>query len=117
MAKNVALAAYKAGVKAKSKSGSRGRGGTKIPLGIVLGFVPLVGRGIQLFQAGGFQTLAANLPSSIIPYDFATRRISFANLGTGLWPIIAGLAVHRFIGGGLGVNRALAASRIPWIRI
>jgi hypothetical protein len=87
-----------------------------LPMAVILGFVPLVTRGVQLVQAGGVTGLQA-LPSSLIPYDFQARKVTFANLGSGLYPIIAGLAVHKFVGGMLGVNRALAASRIPWIRI
>jgi len=97
-------------------SRSRGRSKLTLPMAVILGFVPLTTRGIQLVQAGGLAGLQA-LPSSLIPYDFQARRITFSNLGTGLYPILAGLAVHKFVGGMLGVNRALASSRIPFIRL
>lgn len=99
-----------------AKTSRRRNGGIRIPVAVALGFVPLVSRGIALYQAQGFQGLQ-HLPSSLVPYDMVNRRVSFANLGTGLYPIIAGLLVHKFIGGGLGVNRALAAARIPWLRV
>lgn len=117
MAKNTALAAYQAGLRERAggkKKHSRGR--LTIPLAIALGFVPLGARAVALVQGGGVPALA-NLPASIIPYNFATRKIDFSQLGTGLWPILAGLFIHRFVGGGLGVNRALAAARVPWIRL
>jgi len=87
-----------------------------LPIAVILGFVPLVSQGVSLVRSGGFEALSL-LPSALIPFNFQTRRIDSSGLSQGLYPILAGLAVHKFIGGGLGVNRALAAARIPWIRI
>jgi hypothetical protein len=87
-----------------------------LPLAVTLGFVPLGTRAVQLVQANGIAGLQA-LPASLIPYNFATRKIDFSQLGTGLYPILAGLVVHKVVGGMMGVNRQLAAARIPWIRI
>ena len=32
-------------------------------------------------------------------------------------PMIAGVLVHKFIGGSLGVNRMLAKSKVPYVRV
>ena len=101
---------------ATKKKIARRRSGFNLPMAIVLGFVPLGARAVALVQANGVAGLQA-LPSSLIPYDFTTRRISFANLGSGLYPILAGIITHKVVGSLLGVNRMLAASRIPLIRI
>lgn len=99
-----------------TRNGGRRRSGMTLPLAVVLGFVPLGARAVGLVQAGGVAGLQA-LPSSLIPYDFASRRITFANLGTGLYPILAGVITHKVVGSWFGVNRMLAASRIPFLRI
>jgi len=93
----------------------RRTGKMTLPVSVLLGFMPLVTRGVQLYQVGGIQALP-QLSSSLVPYDFQTRRVSFANLGSGLYPIIAGLVVHK-LAGALGINRALSAARIPFIRL
>ena len=100
----------------KAKSAGRRRGGMNLPLAVILGFVPLGARAVGLVQANGIAGLQM-LPSSLIPYDFVSRRITFANLGSGLWPILAGVFTHKVVGSWLGVNRMLAGSRIPFIRI
>ncbi len=35
----------------------------------------------------------------------------------GLLPLAAGMLVHKFVGGALGANRALAQAGVPFIRI
>ena len=114
---NVALSAYKSGVNAASRGKTKHRRGkTTIPLAVVAGFVPLGATAIGLVQSNGIQGLAA-LPSYLIPYDFVNHRFTMENTYKGLGPILGGIAVHKFIGGKLGVNRALASARIPWLRL
>jgi hypothetical protein len=55
--------------------------------------------------------------SSLVPWNPNSGKIQFNNLGYGLLPIVAGIFVHKIIGGGLGINRVLSSSGIPWIRI
>jgi hypothetical protein len=98
------------------------RGGTTrktkmtFPLAVALGFVPLLARGVNDFRAGGVAGLS-NTVSAIVPYDVNAKKISFANLSSGLYPIIAGFLLHKIVGGGLGLNRALARMGIPMLRI
>lgn len=89
---------------------------TTIPLAVCLGFTPLVAKGVMDFRAGGFAGLA-NTVSAIVPYNVASKKLDMSNLNWGLWPILAGFAVHKFIGGTLGVNRAIARMGIPLIRL
>lgn len=87
-----------------------------LPLAVILGFMPLVAKGVSDVQAGGFGGLANTVPA-IIPYDPATRSFTMSQLHMGLWPILAGFLVHKFIGGAFGVNRALSRMGLPWVRI
>jgi hypothetical protein len=38
-------------------------------------------------------------------------------LNWGLWPILAGIAVHKVIGQRMGVNAMLSRAGIPFIRV
>jgi len=99
-----------------ARSGGHRKAGMVLPLAVILGFVPLGSRAVGLVQTNGIAGLQA-LPSSLIPYNFQSRKIDFSMLGTGMYPILAGMITHKVVGGIFGVNRMLAASRIPWLRI
>ncbi len=101
---------------ARSKGYSHHRTGFTLPMGVVLGFVPLVARGIDLYKAGGAMGVRG-LSKALVPYDTVTHKMDFSELGYGLWPILTGLAVHKVVGSWLGVNKALGAARVPFIRI
>jgi hypothetical protein len=88
-----------------------------LPVAVVLGFTPLVARAVDLTRSFGFANALQVLPTSLIPYNVQTRKMDFGQLSNGLYPIIAGLAVHKIVGGMLGVNRALAAARVPLLRL
>jgi len=117
--KRYRLAHKKGGTKKRGVSNmKRGHRRNKItlPVAVILGFMPLTAAAINDIQAGGFQGLR-NTVSAIVPYDVNTRKVTFAYLHKGLWPIIAGFLVHKFVGGGLGLNRALSSMGLPWVRI
>jgi len=86
-----------------------------LPLAVLMGFVPLVGLGISTVKTQGWQGLSG-LSSALIPFDTGTGRWTTANLKYGAFPIIAGLLTHK-LAGMLGVNRALAAARVPFLRV
>jgi len=96
---------------------SRRKKSFTIPVAVALGFAPLVARGINLTIENGFKNGVQLLTTSLIPYNFQTRKIDTSGLSQGLYPILAGLAVHKVVGSMLGVNRMLARSGIPWVRI
>lgn len=87
-----------------------------VPVAVILGFMPLVGKAVSDVQAGGWSNLRATVPA-LIPYDPVNRRIDFSQMGLGTYPIIAGILAHKIIGGILGVNRVLSRAGVPWIRI
>lgn len=100
---------------------SRGRAnGPKrmtVPVAVALGFAPLLGNVYTEVKTNGWANGLRNSVTTLVPYDFSLRKLDFSKLGSGLYPIIAGLAVHKLIGSMLGVNRALARSGIPYIRL
>lgn len=91
------------------------RGGFKMPVAVVGGFLPLLVTAAADVRTQGIAGLQ-NTVSAIIPYNPATRQFTMARLGLGLYPIIIGFLVHK-IAGAMGINRALAAARVPFIRI
>lgn len=89
---------------------------TKIPVAVVAGMIPLVATAVGDFQSGGIRGLQ-NTVTAVVPYSPANRRFTTARLHLGLYPMIAGFLVHKLIGSGLGVNRALASAGVPFIRL
>lgn len=99
------------------KKKHRKKAAMTMPLAVVAGFVPpgLIvyresqgGRGIQ----GG--AMAAS--RIFLGYDSGTAKWDFSQLQYGFGPVLVGFGVHK-VAQMLGVNRALAAARIPFIRI
>lgn len=115
-AKNAKKTKKRGTVMAKRNTRARGKKKTTIPVAMLVGFAPLISRGINLWQVGGLQGLQ-HLVSSLIPYDSVNRKFTMAGLPTGLYPIVGGLLIHKFIGGSMGVNRALSGAGVPWIRL
>ena len=93
------------------------RHGLTIPVAMIAGFAPLVSITYTGYKAGGLNGAVSNAVTSVLPYDPINKKITFANLGYGLFPMIAGMMVHKIVGGTLGVNRWLASSGIPWVRV
>lgn len=93
-----------------------------IPLAPVIGLVPLVAPAIQNIIAGaplidvadalcwhglGIRDVPAGTPS----FDMGKCLTNFT-------PLIAGLLIHKFVGGApLNLNRILARANVPFIRI
>lgn len=89
---------------------------TQIPVSVVLGFLPITAKAVSDVQAGGWSGLN-NTVSAVVPYSPITRKITFANLHQGLYPMIAGFLVHKVVGGMFGLNRTLGRMGIPLVRI
>ena len=101
--------------KGVSMSRNHSRGGFQLPLSVMLGFVPITTKGYDAVKANGvagFKTLVPYL----VPYNPSTNKIDFSQLGNGLYPILAGLFIHK-VASMVGINRALSAAKIPFIRI
>jgi len=83
-----------------------------IPLSVVAGFVPLA-VGVWNRRSSG-TAVADYLQSSFT--GVTNGQFNFANLKTGLLPIVLGFTVHK-MAGAFGINKAIARARIPFIRI
>jgi len=100
-----------------AKKGKRRKAQMTMPLAVVAGFVPpgmimyresQGGRGIE----GG--ALAAS--RIFLGYDSINARWDFSQLQYGFGPILMGFGIHK-VAQMVGINRALAAAKIPFIRI
>lgn len=85
-----------------------------IPLAVVAGFVPTA-VGVWNRRSSG-QAVADYLQQGFTGITPGTGQFAFSNLKVGLLPIAAGFMVHK-VASMLGVNRAIARARIPFIRI
>ncbi|GAH99796.1 unnamed protein product [marine sediment metagenome] len=88
-----------------------------IPLGIVAGFVPYLVNLKQGYDAGGLGMMSMYGVRSLTGYNYETHSFSVGDMRYGLMPILLGMGVHKFIGGKLGVNRALGRAKVPFIRL
>jgi len=115
MAKNTALSAYRAGLRARRKSKHHAKKMT-IPLAIVGGIVPGLAYTYSGWQSGGFTGATNNLSGAYTGYNPTTRTWNIASMRWGTFPLLGGIFVHK-IAAALGVNRAIAKSGIPFFRI
>lgn len=115
MAKNSALAAYKAGVRAKNKHHGH-RTKFNIPLAVVAGFVPL---GVSLYNARdtGIASIMSTLSKRMTGYDPGTAKWNVSDMKCGTFSILGGMFVHWLVGSKLGLNRMLARTGVPLLRI
>jgi len=84
------------------------------PLAGIMG-APGVGYAVNAAIAGSYEEMFRNI-KSLVGVD-GNGRFDFNLLKINMTPIVAGLAVHKLVGGKLGVNRALAAAKIPYLRV
>ncbi len=101
------------------RSRARRRAGFTLPVAVVAGFAPL---GFGLLSAAK-RALAGDTAGAA---QEATIRATGYNTDTGMFhwpvfmqsygPILVGIIVHK-LAGKFGVNRALAAANVPFLRI
>jgi glycerol uptake facilitator-like aquaporin len=65
---------------------------------------------------GDWRSVGVRLVKSYTGYDANSGKFNFAYLWNGVAPLAAGFIVH-WIAGKLGVNKVLARSKVPVIRI
>lgn len=99
----------------KGKPKRRG-GGFTLPLAVVGGFVPLAVHAVDDYQVGGITHLGKGIAVRTTGYMVDTGKFELKYLSQGLFPILAGLVVHK-VASKMGVNRALARSGVPFFRI
>jgi len=88
-----------------------------LPVAAILGFLPL-GQSIYTgFNSGGITQASRVGLRSLTGYDTASNTWNWVYMKTGAIPIAIGLLIHKVVGGTLGVNRMIARTGIPFIRI
>jgi len=104
----------KVSVKAKR---SRGKRGFTLPLAAVGGFLPLGSDLVSAVRTGGMHSLQNDLIADLTGYNKRDDRWSWRYMQSGTIPIVTGMLIHKFVGGKLGVNRALGQAGVPFIRL
>lgn len=87
-----------------------------IPLALVAGMLPGVASVASKFPDQGLMGSANEATRIYLGWDFREQRWSMGWMKVGLLPLLLGAIGHKFIGGRLGVNRALSSAGIPFIR-
>jgi len=95
----------------------RKKAGMTIPIAVIGGMVPL-GAGMygQIRDGNGIDGVGKLITKDLLGYNQWNGRFEMAGLRRGLFPILAGIAVHK-IASATGINRTLAAAGVPFIRI
>lgn len=96
---------------------SRRKAGFTIPLAPLAGLAVGVMPSIKYLLNGDYENAGTALVWRYTPYNPWQKKLDIGGLKHGLVPLIAGAMVHKFVGGSLGINKALARSGIPFIRI
>lgn len=116
MAKSKAMTVRKT-VYVKAKNRRKSANGFHIPVGIVAGFAPMIAGTLGEVAGGGMSRLGHVPLRDLTGFDSDFGKFDSKALVKGWTPIILGIVAHKFIGGRLGVNRALARAGVPLFRI
>ena len=94
----------------------RRKNGITIPLAVVAGMAPT---GIKVWEArgGGVSGMAREAGRILTGFDFWNGTWIPGAMRYGLMPLLGGLAVHWLVGNKLGMNRMIARSGLPVLRI
>lgn len=101
----------------RKQRGHRKSGGFTLPLAVVAGFVPAVSSTVTFASQVGWKGALPHISRIMTGYNPDDGKFYPGMMLKGLGPIVLGIGVHKFIGGKLGVNRALAAAKIPFLRL
>jgi len=100
-----------------AKKKHRKKAQATLPLAVVAGFLPPARIILAESQGGrGIEGGAVAASRIFLGYDSNTAVWDFRQLQFGFGPILMGFAIHK-VAQMVGINRALAAARIPFIRI
>lgn len=103
---------------AKNKVAKRRRsnGGFKFPIAVAAGFAPGV---IKVYEHSkeGVSAAVREAGRIYLGLDFWEGKWDWRWMMFGTMPILLGALVHKYAGNRLGINRALAKSGIPIIRL
>lgn len=102
---------------AKARRVYRSRASKGIPVAVLAGFAPVVGEALSAYQAGmGLTGITWALSSNLTGYSLKDHKFYMNDLIRGWTPIILGFVLHR-VADKMGINRALANSGIPLLRV
>jgi len=104
-------------VKTMAKKKRRSRKMT-IPLAPIIGLIgtPAISSAIPSFMAGDFEGGIQRLGGLVGLWRDGS--FHFDTLAANMTPVIAGLLIHKFVGGSpLNLNRMLASANVPFLRI
>ena len=95
-----------------------------ISLSIIAGLLPVGGKLLEHFQnpslhgqSNGLSAMGVEGSRILTGIDPRTGQFNMGWLWLGLFPMIGGVLVHKFIGGKLGLNKAIAGTGLPFIRL
>jgi len=105
----------------KSLARRRGRRGSRkftLPLAPILGLAVGMAKPLDAIVKGNYSWAIEYAAEIYTGYSAANRKWMPELLMRGLLPLVAGVLVHKFVGGApLNVNRMLASAGVPFIRI
>ncbi len=101
---------------AKATTHRRSKGMT-VPVAVLAGFAPLATYAYLDFKQGGVKLAGEGMLARLTGINLNADHYDWAAMGQGLFPILGGLLVHKYIGGKMGVNRMLANAGVPLIRL
>lgn len=101
---------------AKKRRRRRKKGFT-LPLAPIAGLSAGMIEPLNALMGGNWEHALAVLSYNYTGYNPEDRSFNIMRLQRGLLPLIIGGLVHKYVGGTLGINRALAASGVPIVRI
>ena len=87
-----------------------------LPLAIVGGLMPGATAVITTGTTSGWLAAGKTAGTIYTGYDYTTGKFSVRNMQMGLMPLAIGVLVHK-AAGMLGINKAIAATGIPFFRI
>lgn len=89
-----------------------------IPIAPVAGLMAGVASAIPWIKAGNWESAMHEIVRNFTGYYIPVREFRPQDLQRGLMPLVAGLLVHKFVGGApLNLNKTLAAAGVPFLRI
>jgi len=90
--------------------------GMTLPLAVVGGLLPGATAVITTGTKTGWEAAGRTAGFIYTGYDYTTGKWSIDNMRLGLMPLVVGVLVHK-VASRLGINRAIASTGLPFVRI
>lgn len=85
--------------------------------GLAAGMIGGPNSPLSFAMSGNWEQLGTAVVARYTGYNMNTGGFDWGSLSVGLGPLVTGIAVHKVVGGWLGVNRMLARSKVPIVRL